>query len=148
MLSLITGAKDDIKAMIWHFTDLDVASALLRKSKKIPVSIITDDYNWDNNNSVFPSMLAQKKKHKLRRLSLINDTKHGQEVTSIFRDGSFNSFLHHHTLILDEKITFFGTNNWSKGGFFRNDESIMISNIESIPKSFIRSYKMNYQFNK
>lgn len=148
MLSLITGAKDDIKAMIWHFTDLDVASALLRKSKKIPVSIITDDYNWDNNNSVFPSMLAQKKKHKFRRLSLINDTKHGQEVTSIFRDGSFNSFLHHHTLILDEKITFFGTNNWSKGGFFRNDESIMISNIDSITKTFVRSYKRNYQFNK
>lgn len=93
-------------------------------------------------------MELQKNRQKLNKLNLISDTKHGQEVVSVFRDSSFNSFLHHHTLILDEEITVFGGNNWTTGGFFRNDESIMISNIESISKSFIRSYKMNYQFNK
>ncbi len=55
----------------------------------------------------------------------------------------FNSFLHHHLLLVDGTIAVFGTNNWSTNGFFNNNESIMISNIPYMFQSFKQAFDAN-----
>jgi len=51
-------------------------------------------------------------------------------------------------MLLDNQIVIFGTNNWSAGGFYKNDESVMISSIPSLVSVFKNSFDYNYQKNK
>ena len=148
MLSLIKNATSNLKIMTWYITDKDIAAALISRAKTLPITIITDDYNWSNSSSVFPIMAAQKDRQKLDNLQMITDLKRNTEVQKIIKDDTFNSFLHHHLLIVDDATAVFGTNNWSSGGFFLNDESIMISNISSVVSAFEQSYLLNYNINK
>ncbi|MFA6995208.1 MAG: phospholipase D-like domain-containing protein [Patescibacteria group bacterium] len=148
MLNLIRNSRDNIKIMTWSLTDKDVAAELALKSKQIPVSIITDDYNWSATGSAFPVLAAQKNRQNLNNLEIITDSNRNQEIAKILPDDDLNSFLHHHLLVLDDRIAVFGTNNWSSNGFFRNDESVMITNIKSLVKAFEQSYTFNYNKNK
>lgn len=148
MLSLIKNANSNLKIMTWYITDKDIAAALISRAKTLPITIITDDFNWSNSSSVFPIMAAQKDRQKLDNLQMITDVKRNAEVQKIIKDDTFNSFLHHHLLIIDDTTAVFGTNNWSSGGFFLNDESIMISNIRSVVSAFEQSYLLNYNLNR
>jgi phosphatidylserine/phosphatidylglycerophosphate/cardiolipin synthase-like enzyme len=148
MIGLIEGATSNIKIMAWYITDKDIASILAVKAKTTPVSIITDDSNWSAVGSAFPILSAQKERQKLDNLEIITDSKRNLEVSKILRKSDLNSFLHHHLLIIDDKIALFGTNNWSFSGFFVNDESVMVSNIGSIVSSFKKSFLYNYNNDK
>lgn len=148
MLSLIKNSRSNIKIMTWSLTDKDVAAELALKSKQIPVSIITDDYNWSAAGSAFPILAAQKNRQNLNNLEIITDSNRNQEIAKILPNNDLNSFLHHHLLVVDDRVAVFGTNNWSSNGFFRNDESMMITNIKSLIKAFEQSYTVNYNKNK
>jgi phosphatidylserine/phosphatidylglycerophosphate/cardiolipin synthase-like enzyme len=148
MTALIDQAKSNIKVMIWYLTDSDIASSLLFKAKNIPVSIITDDFNWSSAQSIFPVMQKQKERQGINNLTFITDEKRNSEILKFIPGSDLNSFLHHHTIIIDDELVLFGTNNWSSGGFFRNDESVMISNINSIVKAFNQSYLNNLKANE
>lgn len=147
MISLINQARNNIEVMVWYLTDSDIASAFLTKAKNIPVSIITDDFNWSSAQSIFPAMKRQKDRQGVDNLSFVTDENRTKELLKIIPGSSLNSFLHHHTIIIDNEIVLFGTNNWSTGGFFRNDESVMISNISSIVEAFNQSYFNNLKAN-
>lgn len=148
MISLIKEAKNSLQIMIWLLTDNDLASAFLYQAKKIPVSIITDDFNWSAKGSFFPIMEKQKQRQEITNLQFVTDEKRNQEVLKFFPDSDLNSFLHHHTLIIDDDLVIFGTNNWSGGGFLRNDESVMISNLDNLVLAFKNSYNNNLKANK
>ncbi|HNZ86084.1 MAG TPA: phospholipase D-like domain-containing protein [bacterium] len=148
MLNLIENSKDNIKSMIWLMTDRDIAEDLLLASKKISVKILTDDYNFSVDGSVFNFMIKKKKQNHLDNLEILTDENRNKELKQIFNEQNLNSFLHHHLMIFDDKIALFGTNNWSSGGFFRNDESIMVSNIPSLVSDFNKSFEFNYNRNK
>lgn len=148
MLDLIKNSKNNIKVMIWYLTDKDIAASLISAAANKPVTIITDDYNWSSSGSVFPILTAQKQRQNLNQLEMINDSKRNQQVAEILKGKSINSFLHHHLLIIDDQTAVFGTNNWTSGGFSRNSESIMISNIPSLVSAFADSYSFNYKTNK
>lgn len=148
MISSINEAQHNIKVMIWYLTDSDVASAFLSQAKNIPVSIITDDFNWSSSQSIFPAMKRQKDRQGVDNLSFVTDENRTQELLRIIPNSSLNSFLHHHTVIVDDRIVLFGTNNWSSGGFFRNDESVMVSSINGIVEAFNQSYFNNLKANK
>lgn len=148
MVELIRGSKSGIKIMIWNFTDNVLASELAAAASRETVSIVTDDVNYSVPESAFNLLLTEKKKHHLSDLEIITDTKRNSELWNRFRINDLNSFLHHHLLLIDNRIAVFGTNNWSAGGFFKNDESIMISDIPSVVSSFKSSFDFNYQANK
>lgn len=148
MISLISGASSKINIMTWYLTDKDIASALIIRSKNVPVTILTDDSNWSAVDSVFPIIAAQKNRQKLNNLEIITDAKRNSEVSRILGRSDLNSFLHHHLLIIDDNTAVFGTNNWSFSGFFVNDESIIVSNIPSVVSSFKQSFLYNYSKNK
>lgn len=144
MLSLIDGSRDNLKAMIWNFTDQDIALAILRKARRQPVSLLVDDINWFKNNSVSKIM----SKSLFNKLEVITDAKRNYEVQKLSGQAELNSFLHHHMLLIDNEIIIFGTNNWSSRGFYENDESVMISNIKSLVYPFEQSFLFNYEKNK
>ncbi|MDD3284666.1 MAG: phospholipase D-like domain-containing protein [Patescibacteria group bacterium] len=148
MLNLIKDSKKEIKSMIWLMTDMDIAKALILTSDNKKVEILTDDSNIFMENSVFAYMLNQKKYKKLNNMYIIDDARRNEELKNNFNEYKLNSFLHHHLLIIDNEVIVFGTNNWSTGGFFRNDESIIISNIPSLVSSYNDSFEFNYNKNK
>ena len=145
MIKAIDGAKEGVKALIWHLTDRDIAATLISASKRLPTIIVADDFNFFLPESMFPAMLAQKSRQDLKNLEIVHDAKRSIEVVKILADDSLNSFLHHHTLLIDNNLVIFGTNNWSSGGFNQNDESAMVSNIPALVEGFLSSFEYNYQ---
>jgi phosphatidylserine/phosphatidylglycerophosphate/cardiolipin synthase-like enzyme len=148
MLGLIKVAKSEIKAMIWDFTSRDLAGGLADAAGKIPVSIITDDYNYSLPSSAFNYLTAEKAKHGLTKLEVTTDARRNQEIKDNFKINDLNSFLHHHLLLIDGRIAVFGTNNWSYNGFYNNDESIMVTDLPALVKPFSDVWDFNYLKNK
>lgn len=148
MIGLLQNSAGNIKAMIWQMTDRDMAAELAAAAAREPVGIITDDYNWSKDRSVFPILAAQKGRQSLDNLHITIDQKRNQEAEKFLNNDSFNSFLHHHLLIVDDRVAVFGTENWSSGGFFSNGESIMVTDIKSLVEAFEKSYQSNYEANK
>jgi phosphatidylserine/phosphatidylglycerophosphate/cardiolipin synthase-like enzyme len=148
MSGLIRSAKNNIKVMIWDFTNKDLANELAVAARKKAVKIITDDFNYKEPGSVFNLLLAEKIKHHLDGLEIITDAKRNQEIRDKFKESDLNSFLHHHLLLIDDSTVVFGTNNWSNNGFYNNDESIIVSNIGLLVKPFSDVWQFNYDKNK
>ena len=60
-------------------------------------------------------------------------------------DPNFNSFLHFHTLIIDSNILFTASNNFSRRGFFFNDEFALITNEQSLLNEFSQYFELLYK---
>ena len=148
MISLIKSSTSGIKAMIWSMTDNDMAAELAEAAKREPVSIITDDFNEAKGDSIFPALKAQKGRQGLDNLTIMNDAKRNAEVGVLVPNSGLNSFLHHHLLVVDDRIAAFGTENWSGGGFFRNSESAMVTDIPSVVQAFLGSFEANREANE
>ena len=152
ILKLVSTAKKDIKIMVWDFTDKSLASEIIYRAKAgIKITIIADSLNFYNKYSVFNYLLSEKERLNLNNLEILsNDVslqKNGQASTTInstVADESIDPFLHYHLIIIDQKNILFGTNNWSKGGSFFNDESAMETDDPKIIKPFNESFDYNY----
>lgn len=152
ILNLISAAKKDIKIMVWDFTDKSLASEIIYRAKQdVKITIIADSLNFYNKNSVFNYLLSEKERLNLNNLEILsNDVslqKNDQASTTIdgtANDESINPFLHYHLIIIDQKKILFGTNNWSKGGAFFNDESAIETDDPNIINSFNESFNYNY----
>lgn len=161
--NLIHNAKQEIRIMIWDFTDQGLANEIITKARNgVKVIIITDNRNFYNKTSVFMSLQAAKEKYQLANLEIISDAPRGEEAgilnaananlgvdsglaTSTVE--SLDPFLHYHLLIVDNQKIFFGTNNWSKAGAYYNDESAIVSDDQKIIERFNQSFEFNYQKN-
>lgn len=148
MIQMIKSADKEIKALVWNFTDDGLAQEFLAAAKKKKITIITDDANYNGPDSVFSVMQKEKIRRYLNNLTIITDAKRSREVEQEFKQKDFNSFLHHHVLLIDDREVAFGTGNWSKGGFYGNDESYMISDIPQLVKEFSTTWSFHYEKNK
>jgi len=148
MSQLIKSSTLGIEIMIWNFTDNGLAKELAEAAGRESVKILTDDVNYQAPESAFNLLSIEKTKHHLDNLELLTDAKRNQDLKKFFQINDLNSFLHQHLMLLDNQIVIFGTNNWSAGGFYKNDESVMISSIPSLVSVFKNSFDYNYQKNK
>jgi phosphatidylserine/phosphatidylglycerophosphate/cardiolipin synthase-like enzyme len=154
LLKLIKEAKKEIRIMIWEFTDKTLAAEIIKQARAgIKISIITDNRNFYNTNSVFESLNAAKIKYHLDNLEIISDSPRGQEAKDLALMASssvtsLDPFLHYHLLIVDGQKVFFGTNNWSRAGAYFNDESAIVTNDQKIIESFNDAFNINYEKNK
>lgn len=145
LVGLIKASEKSLEAMIWYLTDKTVAKAILAKAKEgETIKILTDDYNFSGSDSVFPYVMKERETNNLKTLEILTDHKRNQEIEEKYGKKDFNSFLHHHMLLVDNKIALFGTNNWSTSGFFNNDESIMVTTIPSVVTAFKEAFDTNY----
>ncbi len=142
-LGLIASAKKIIEVLIWNLTDTTITQAFIEKSKEgVPITILTDDSNYSLEDSAFPFLNSQKELYNLHNLQIFTDHIRNIEIQEVYGEEDFNSFLHHHLLLVDD-VAVFGTNNWSTNGFFNNNESIMISTVPYIVSSFKQTFDAN-----
>jgi len=144
MIELAKNTQEKIRIMIWLWTDRGLAKEILLIPKDKKITMITDESNLNQNGSVFKSIF---KVGVYDNVEVITDEKRQYEMQELGQN-ILNSFLHQHTMIIDDKILITGTNNWSIAGFFNNDESIIISDIPFLVESFVDSFKINYLKNK
>lgn len=142
---MILEAKEEIKIMIWDFTDHQLAVDLVDKAKKgIDIKIIVDSRNIYGPNSVIPYLEKEKEDNKLNNLKLWSDA----SSLSQEEGGEIDPFLHHHLVIIDNKQALLGTNNWSKAGFYNNDEAAIVTDNQKIIEVFTESFLRNLMAGK
>lgn len=156
ILQLIRAAENDIKIMVWDFTDQSLAKEIIERADDgLKITIIADSLNFYSKYSVFNYLLSEKERLSLNNLEiLLNDvSRRNRDETSNntstpVLEESINPFLHYHSIIVDQKKILFGTNNWSKGGSFFNDESAIETDDPKIIKPFSESFEYNYKQGK
>ena len=150
--NLLKEAQSDIKIMAWSFTDSTLAEEILRQARAgRKVTIIADSFNFSGTSSAFKILNEAKARENLDNLEILQDnTSVAAKDSTDAKDTNTNidPFLHYHLLIIDNKKILFGTNNWSRGGFYANDESAIVSDDPKIIKKFLDSFSYNYQINK
>ncbi|MFA5131418.1 MAG: phospholipase D-like domain-containing protein [Patescibacteria group bacterium] len=149
--TLLHSAKQEIRIMIWDFTDSGLANEIITRARAgVKVTIITDNRNLYNKSSVFQNLIAAKQKYQLNNLEIISDAPRGDEASALASSSveSLDPFLHYHLLIVDNQKIFFGTNNWSRAGAYNNDESALVTDDRKIITSFNQSFDYNYQKNQ
>lgn len=151
LLDLVRNAETSLKIMIWDFTDEDLAVEIIRRARYgLDVKIVTDTWNFNNEHSVFHYLLEAKERYNLDNFNLVLDHASGDVIIAAAGDeidSSFDPFLHHHLMIVDDEIALFGTNNWSHSGAFSNDESIMVTNDKTVVNNFLFSFDRHYGLN-
>ncbi len=142
MLALIENAKRSIKILGWVINDRDIWNAIVKRAHEgVDVSVIVDDhFLWDGSSSIKVS-----RTHDILNLTIASDSytnivmeREGLLGTKVGKD--FNSFLHHHTLIVDDTYLVTGTNNWSRGGFYYNDETMMVTTIPALVYPYVEEW--------
>lgn len=154
--TLLRDAKQEVKIMIWDFTDKGLAEEIINRARAgVKVKIITDNRSFSNQASVFPLLQEAKIRYKLANLEIISDEVRGEEAIAFVASSSdpaiteaLDPFLHYHVLIVDNQKIFFGTNNWSRAGAYNNDESAIVSNDPDIINQFSQSFEENYGLNR
>ncbi|MBL7053579.1 DUF1669 domain-containing protein [Patescibacteria group bacterium] len=147
LIELIESADKSIDIIIWRFTDEDVAIAILKKAKQgVKVKIITDDYYIWSNNSMLDRLVNWSDKKTKKNIEIVSDLYRTLDLNNQIKTNKdyFNPYIHQHTLIVDKKVTLSGTNNWTYNGFFKNDESIIISNADFWVNAFQNSFHKHY----
>jgi phosphatidylserine/phosphatidylglycerophosphate/cardiolipin synthase-like enzyme len=148
MLDLIDSSRENIDILIWRLTDSDIVKKLIEKAREgVQVRIITDDYYVWSNNSALQRLTRDLKDNTVNNIEIISDLYRTLNFQNInySKKNYFNPYLHQHALIIDNNIVLSGTNNWSYNGFFRNDESIMISDVPFWVDGFKSSFDYQYQ---
>lgn len=145
ILDLIHSAQQNIDIMMWDFTDRQIAQALIKKSiEGVKVCLIAEDTNAKMKHSIIPWLQEKKIRNNLSNFDIILDTK----SKSLIKENvppDFNPYLHQHTMIVDKKITVFGTTNWSMWGFYYNDEDMLITNNAALTNEFEKTFNFFYE---
>ncbi len=148
MLDYIDQAQSSIRVVGWVITDKEIWNAIIKKSREgIKVTVIVDDhFLWNGSSSVDIAMM-----HTLPNLTIASDSYvnlilEREGILGVKVSDNFNSFLHHHTLLVDDTFLFMGTNNWSRGGFYLNDEATIFTSVPSLVNSYaIELYRLEKQ---
>ena len=149
IIDLIESAQENIEIIIWQATDKDISQAIVEKAKQgIDIKIITEDFNFWERNSIFPYLMREKNEQNLENLEILNDAWRTIDLKNKIPEEFgevFNSFIHHHTLIIDGQTVVFGTNNWSNQAAFKNDEDIIITDNKNIVNAFQETFDFHYK---
>lgn len=146
-LKNIENAKNSIKILTWDFTNKLIADSLISKAKQgVRVVVIGDSFNINNKNSAFSYLKEKKQLENISNLEILSD-QFKLEANKIISSSTaeIDPFLHHHTMIVDDKLVIFGTNNWSDAGFYLNDESVISTNDPQITNRFLSVFEYNYK---
>jgi phosphatidylserine/phosphatidylglycerophosphate/cardiolipin synthase-like enzyme len=150
-LDLINSAQKNIDFVMWQFTDKELYGSMLKAANKGLKTrmLIDDEYIWADSSPIKKTILTNWPENlelSSDSFSKITLDKKSEIDENIPKD--FNPYLHHHFMIIDDEILITGTNNWTFGGFYLNDEDMMITNIKSVLKSFKENFDLQFKINK
>ncbi len=144
VIALIKEAKNKIDVSMTQFDSYQIATWLIRRAKDgVKVRMIVSANTVEDEQSIVPWF-----KNKIKELNLNIEVYEGGTLAT--EENPEYSIFHHHNMIIDDKVTFTSTANWTFGGFFANDENSMVITSEKITKDFQNIFDnyLNYLNNK
>jgi phosphatidylserine/phosphatidylglycerophosphate/cardiolipin synthase-like enzyme len=150
-LDLIDSSQKNIDFVMWQFTDRDLYNAIVKSAEKGSKTrvLLDDEYIWAKSSPIKKSILKNMPNNfelssdSYSKISLEKKSETDEDIPT-----DFNPYLHHHFMIIDDEILITGTNNWTFGGFYLNDEDMLVTNIPSILKTFKDNFDLQYKINK
>ena len=140
MVELINNAEYTIDLMSWYITDREIVYSLVNAAKRgVRIRMLLDDFAAQQKDTAinYKSNIFD----SFANVEIVYDTKNQSLVDfDMVGDPDFNSFLHFHTLVIDSKELFTSSNNFSRRGFFYNDEFALISNDKFLVESFMEYF--------
>jgi len=145
ILEQISSAQVSIKIMMWHFTDNQLASALIRRAKDgVDVYLIIESGTAQEQYSVVPYLESVIEREKIDNFEIVFDTKLIEGFEDTLPEG-FKPFIHHHSMVVDDAVVVFGSSNWSLWGFYYNDENNIVTNNRNIIDGYNKTFDYFYE---
>lgn len=142
---IINSAISSIDIMAWYLTDEKIAEAIIKKSREgVNIRIIAEDSNATTTDSVLPLIMSAKEANRLSNIEIILDTKLTEAIKDKMPEG-FNPYFHQHTMLVDSRVVVFGTNNWGKWGFYKNDEDTIVTDNKYLIGEFQNTFNYFYR---
>ncbi len=111
----IKGAKESIKLAIYNLSDSEIVDALMYANHhNVDVKVVTDDRHKDNNASI----------------TLRNDG------ILVYDDNKSSALMHDKFLVIDKKVVWSGSSNYTNEGFYKNNEN----DVRIVDKDLARIY--------
>lgn len=136
ILREIDAAKQELLVAVYAFTSDDLASALVQAKKRgVSVQVVIDrEFDRANGNS--RGRLLEAQKIPVRRLS-------GMAAKAAEKDPGL---MHQKFAVIDRRIVFTGSYNWTHSAETRNDENLLMFRdahplAEEYRKTFIRLWE-------
>ncbi|GAA7218540.1 phospholipase D-like domain-containing protein [Helicobacter pylori] len=115
LISGISSARESVKIAIYSFTHRDIARAIKSVvSRGIKVQII---YDYGSNHNNKQSTIGYLDKYPNTKVCLLKGLK--------AKNGNYYGIMHQKVAIIDDKIVFLGSANWSKNAFENNYEVLL-----------------------
>jgi len=126
-------ARDDIKISIYTFTYKKIAKRLKNAAKRgVKIEIIFDKKQIKSKKG--KSMIYYLSKYK----NITTYTLQGLHS----KKNRYNGIMHIKMALIDNKISIFGSANWTKSAFSKNYETVMICKNYAIAKKFNKFFQI------
>ncbi len=137
IVNLIKESDKSVNIGLTIFDSHTIAKNLLDKAKEgVKVRIIVNAASLAGSDSMIPWLRTKIDEYGLKNFEIYEGGTLPTEETPEY------SIFHHNYLIIDDEIVLTGTANWTYGGFFFNDENILVFYSEKIADDF------NWRFEK
>jgi phosphatidylserine/phosphatidylglycerophosphate/cardiolipin synthase-like enzyme len=136
ILREIEAAKQELLVAVYAFTSDDLALALGEAKKRgVAVQVIVDR-EFDRNNSNSKTKFLEERKIPVRRVAGVV-TKPGDKD---------NGLMHQKFAVVDRRVVFTGSYNWTHSAESRNDENLLMFRdagplAEEYRKNFLRLWE-------
>ncbi len=148
ILNVVDASVKTLDLMMWDITDRQIATAVIKRAQAgVKVRIIAEVATASGEASMIPYLQEQKKNLNLQNLEIILDTKLPAQSIDTLPD-DFAPYIHHHSVIADEKMLVFGSENWSLWGFYNNDENAFVTDNARLITEFQKTFDHFYDILK
>jgi phosphatidylserine/phosphatidylglycerophosphate/cardiolipin synthase-like enzyme len=132
----IEAAKKELLVAVYAFTNDDLASALLQAKKRGVVVQVVIDREFDRSNESSKGKFLDAQKIPLRRVSAAAKQSADKEP----------GLMHQKFAIIDRRVIFTGSYNWTHSADNRNDENLLMFRdagplAEEYRKAFLRLWE-------
>jgi phosphatidylserine/phosphatidylglycerophosphate/cardiolipin synthase-like enzyme len=138
ILREIDNAKKELLVAVYAFTSDDLAGALVQAKKRGVIVQVIIDREFDSRNDNSKGKFLEAQKIPVRRLSGSKPPNSAREV----------GLMHQKFAVLDRRIVFTGSYNWTQSADSFNDENLLLFRdagplAEEYRRNFVRLWEKN-----
>ncbi len=139
ILREIDQARKELLVAVYAFTNDDLAQALVQAKKRGVTVQVVIDREFDAGNDRSKGKFFEAQKIPLRRLSGIRSTTHDKDA----------GLMHQKFAIIDRRIVFTGSYNWTRSADSLNDENLLLFRdagplAEEYRKAFLQLWERKF----
>ncbi len=134
---LLDGARQDIRAALYFFTNRTLAAAVLRAHKRgVKIQVVIDG----NNESDYSKGYYLRQRGVDVRYARGLPKKYKKRKKSKYRVKKFG-LMHHKFMVVDDKYVATGSYNWTASAEKWNRENLLIINSSSLARKYSVEFK-------